>query len=153
MKVIILRSVFNTDCTIGEFFIDGSYVCDAMEPADKGLWKDMPMWYIRKNKVKGKTAIPYGTYEVIISRSPKFKKDLPEVLDVPCFSGIRMHAGNWPKDTEGCIMFGKWRGGSQIKESKLWTDTVIARISDALNKGEKVYLEIRGFVGQIKEDV
>ena len=57
-------------------------------------------------KIAGKTAIPSGMYRVKKTFSPRFKKILPEILEVEGFSGVRIHAGNTAKDTEGCLLLG-----------------------------------------------
>lgn len=61
---------------------------------------------ISRVKVKGKTAIPLGVYEVVVTPSPKFKRFLPLLLDVPNFEGIRIHTGGNPKHSSGCILVG-----------------------------------------------
>lgn len=61
---------------------------------------------VRPQKIKGDTAIPEGSYPIAITYSPKFKRYMPEVLNVPNFEGIRIHSGNTKKDTSGCILVG-----------------------------------------------
>ena len=96
MKLTLKRNFKGADYTIGKLYIDGHYFCDTLEdtvrPANK--------------KISGKTAIPAGNYKVIKSYSPRFKKILPEILNVPNFTGVRIHAGNTAKDTDGCILLG-----------------------------------------------
>lgn len=147
MKILILRSVFNKDCTIGEVYVNGTFYCYSLEPVDRGLWADMPIRYLEERKVANKTAIPYGKYKVIWNYSYKFKRAMPLLMDVPCFSGIRIHSGNYPKDTAGCIMLGNWTGGSEIKTSRKYTAPMDNLITDAIEQGETVTVEIRGFTG------
>ena len=48
--------------------------------------------------------IPEGNYKVERTWSPKFKKFLPELIDVPDRSGIRIHRGSLPEHSQGCIL-------------------------------------------------
>lgn len=71
---------------------------------------------IKKLKVYGETCIPYGTYDVVLSYSPKFKKIMPEVLKVKGFTGIRIHNGVDKNSTSGCVIVGKkWQDGKVTK--------------------------------------
>jgi hypothetical protein len=100
-KSLELKRIFlGREATIGELYIDGVYLCDTLE--DK----------VRPDGVKimGETAIPGGIYDVKLTHSPKFKRVLPEILNVPGFTAIRIHSGNTVKDTEGCILVGHWEG-------------------------------------------
>jgi hypothetical protein len=92
----VTRFAFRDTYTIGRMFVDGHYFCDTLEDT------------VRPDgvKIKGKTAIPAGTYKGGISYSPKFKKNLPYIENVPMFDGIRIHTGNTAIDTEGCILVG-----------------------------------------------
>ena len=48
--------------------------------------------------------IPAGTYPIQVTWSPKFKRMLPLVLNVPGRSGIRVHRGTKPEHSRGCIL-------------------------------------------------
>ena len=48
--------------------------------------------------------IPAGTYPLERTWSPKFKKHLPLVCEVPDREGIRIHKGSIPEHSEGCIL-------------------------------------------------
>jgi hypothetical protein len=48
-----------------------------------------------------------GKYKVIVDRSNRFNRDLPLLIDVVGFTGVRIHRGNTAKDTQGCILPGK----------------------------------------------
>lgn len=100
MKLIVERIWKTNTFTLGELSLNGTMFCDTMEDR------------IRPDgqKVMHETAIPEGTYKVILSYSPRFKRILPEVLNVPNFTGIRIHKGNSSKDTSGCLLVGYWDG-------------------------------------------
>lgn len=105
MKIEIVRFQFTDKSTIGRLYVDGVFECYTLE--DK----------IRDMKIKGITAIPAGIYKVIIDMSGRFKRLLPLLINVLGFSGIRIHIGNKPEDTEGCILVGQsfttdWIGSS-----------------------------------------
>ncbi len=94
MKITVKRTFKGTEYTIGKLYIDGHYFCDTLEDT------------VRKVKIAGKTAIPTGTYKVKKTMSPRFQKILPEILNVPNFTGVRIHAGNTAADTDGCLLLG-----------------------------------------------
>lgn len=48
--------------------------------------------------------IPVGIYEVKVTYSPRFKRMLPLVEQVPGRSGIRFHRGTKPEHSKGCIL-------------------------------------------------
>ena len=104
--------------TVGKVIIDGQRFCESMEDKDRWLTQDMSEEEIKRVKVYGETAIPTGVYTVKMTYSPKYKRNMPEVLDVPGFSGIRIHSGNTAKDSLGCILLGRNTKVGMITESR-----------------------------------
>lgn len=98
MKLILKREPSTKTSTPGILYKekDGkqSFLCYTLEDI------------VRDEKVRGKTAIPSGTYPLRISRSIRFKRDLPEVMNVPNYAGVRIHGGNTHENTEGCPLVG-----------------------------------------------
>ena len=116
MELILTRIAKKKDYTIGRLSVEGTgYFCDTLEPT----WRD---YEHGAYKIKGKSAIPEGRYAVVISYSPKFKQWLPILLGGPEFnkkwSGIRIHAGNSAKDTEGCILVGENKEVGRVLNSR-----------------------------------
>lgn len=107
MKIEVKRIAKKSTYTIGKMYIDGKYYCDTLEDKDRGISQNTPLSTIKAIKVAGSTAIPAGVYKVIVSMSPKFKRNLPRLLNVPGFEGILIHRGNTDKDTAGCILVGE----------------------------------------------
>ncbi len=97
-------------------------------------------------KVYGKTAIPAGRYQIVMTYSPRFKRQLPLLLDVPGFEGIRIHAGNTARDTEGCLLPGMARTKTGVANSRLAFSRIAARIQRAIAKGEEVWITIKDYV-------
>jgi len=99
-KIVTLLEVFRQDYdddrTRGGLTIDGLKFCYTLEPAVRA----------EGVKIHGKTAIPYGEYQVVLRESPTFKRVLPLILGVDNFSGVLFHGGNRPADTQGCILVG-----------------------------------------------
>lgn len=138
MELLLTRLVFEDEYTEGQLFIDEFYFCDTLEDKTRDYDKDGEV----EEKVYGKTAIPFGRYEVIMSYSPKFKKVMPEVLNVKGFEGIRIHGGNKPEDTLGCVLVGKYVKNGEIKDSKNTANKLYGIIEDAIKENEDVYLTI-----------
>lgn len=106
MELIVKRTTRTEKSTIGELWIDGKFFCYTLEDKDRGLKQTDAPERIKAKKVFGATAIPSGRYEVKLTYSNRFKKVMPQVMNVPGFEGIRIHAGNTDKDTEGCLLVG-----------------------------------------------
>lgn len=134
-----LNRIFKTNTfTIGELYINEKYVTDTLEDRVRP----------EGEKVYGKTAIPEGTYEVKLTHSPRFKKILPEILNVPNFSGIRIHTGNSSKDTEGCIIVGTWDGEKEdwVGSSKIAFDELMTLLEEATNNKEKITITVKSLL-------
>jgi hypothetical protein len=141
MTIRIDRQWKKAEYTISKVYINGRYYgCNALEDTDRGLLQAMQIAEIQKRKINGKTAIPRGYYDVKVTWSEKYQRNMPLVVDVPGFSGIRLHSGNSAKDTEGCILFGKNDKVGWISDSRYWTDKIYRLINTALAKGEKITL-------------
>ena len=142
MDLKLERKYRNNNYCIDKLYINGKYFSDVLEDPDRGLTDSMSLEEIKKIKIKGNTCIPYGTYNIIITYSPRFKKNLPLLNNVKGFDGIRIHSGNKPQDTEGCLLPGFNKVKGQVINSKVTTDKLIAQIQQAINKKEKVTITI-----------
>ena len=106
MKLELIREEFTEKSTIGSLLVDGKFFCYTLEDR------------VRNEKVFGETAIPYGVYEVKITYSPRFKVQMPLLINVKGFEGVRIHWGNRAEDSSGCILVGYKKSKDMILESK-----------------------------------
>ena len=138
MELTLNRIFLGSSAAIGELLINDKHLCDTLEDRVRP----------EGEKVYGKTAIPEGTYEVKLTHSPRFKKILPEILNVPNFSGIRIHTGNSSKDTEGCILVGTWDGEKEdwVGSSKIAFDKLMSLLEKATNNKEKVTITVKSLL-------
>jgi len=133
-ELILIRHTYTDNSTIGQLSINGEHFCDTLE--DK----------VRDVKIYGETAIPEGTYKVIINMSNRFKVLMPLLIGVPGFEGIRIHPGNTKADTHGCILVGKYnpKVPDFVSNSRTFYKGLMNKIQPMLNKGEEVYIKILG---------
>ena len=130
MEMKLKRFEFGKTFTIGKLYIDGIYQCFVLEDVVRP----------KGEKVDGQTAIPTGTYSVIIDRSTRFNRDMPHILNVPNFTGVRIHSGNSSKNTEGCLLVGTtWSSGDFIGNSKLAYDALFKKL---IATNEKITITI-----------
>lgn len=126
MKIVVVRDTFTENSTIGKMLIDGAFFCYTLEDT------------IRETKIAGETAIPYGTYKVIVNMSNRFKRLMPLLLNVPNFEGVRIHAGNDKNSTHGCILVGATKSKDFIGDSKVTFNKLMSK----LNGVKDITLEI-----------
>lgn len=143
MEILLNREFQNENTTLGTMVIDwGDYHCDTLEDAH------------HEPKIKGKTRIPEGAYEIKFRKveselTKKYRTRFPwftyhlELQDVPNFKYIYIHIGNNHEDTDGCILVGQRHNHLPILTDSTSTfETVYKLVSYALNKGEKVTISI-----------
>jgi len=134
MRLVLKRTTFTKNSTIGELSIDGRLVCHVLEDVVRPAGQ----------KVFGKTAIPAGTYDIIVNLSNRFRVLMPLLLKVRGFEGVRIHAGNTEADTLGCLLVGTYdpRKPDFVSNSRQAYAQVLARINAALAAGEPVTITI-----------
>ena len=135
MNLTLVREPSLDGCTLGKLYVNGIFQCHTLEDTDRKLENGGV-------KVQNETAIPRGKYDVIIDWSNRFQKEMLHVLNVPGFVGIRIHAGNTAKDTEGCVLLGNGRAKGYLLDSRSAVAKVFALVEEALDKNEPVELEV-----------
>lgn len=141
MNIQVIRKTFTDRSTIGEMFIDGAFFCYTLEDVVRDKNNDGDLQDKGEQKVYGKTAIPKGKYEVIINYSERFKKQMPLLLNVKGFDGIRIHTGNSDSDTHGCLLLGKSKSKDFIGLSNLAYNEFMATLKK-VSKTEKIFIQI-----------
>lgn len=135
MELILIRKYKKSDYTIGVLYVDGTRFCDTLEDRLRDLTKEV--------KVPGLTAIPAGVYEVVVNISPRFRRKLPRLLNVPGFDGILIHRGNKAEDTAGCILVGENRERGKVINSTRYELQLTEMLERVQNKGEGITIEIK----------
>lgn len=136
MQLLLMRVYKGQSYTIGKLYVDGKYICDTLEDADRGLSDAMSVEEIAEKKIKCLTAIPIGCYKVTLNvKSPSFSKKayyknycdgyLPRLVNVKGFDGILMHRGADADNSCGCILLGY--------------NTIKGKLTDSQKAFEEVY--------------
>jgi Steigviridae/Suoliviridae L,D-carboxypeptidase/transpeptidase len=116
MKITVTRDKFDDLSTEGTMFVDGVTECFTLEPG-------------KKDPQRPKGPIPVGTYVVVMSFSPHFNQKMPHLQNVPGFTDVMIHWGNFEgsvnpetglveRDSLGCIMVGETQGTDFVGSSK-----------------------------------
>lgn len=138
MLLTVRREPSKNGVTLGTLYADGVKEAETLEDEVR----EVPGEPVAKWKVPGKTAIPVGKYRVVLTHSTRFKKVLPELLNVPGFTGVRIHSGNTKEDTEGCILVGEERGPDRVLRSREAMFELMALLDACAEAGEQIWLEI-----------
>ena len=131
MELKIKRVAFKDTYTIGRFSIDGKYFCDTLEDAVRP-----------GSKIMHKTAIPVGRYKIAWTLSSRFKKYMIQIMDVPNFEGIRIHAGNTSEDTSGCPLVGKNTEIGRLTNSRFYANSLNVIVSSTIKAKIDVWITI-----------
>ena len=141
MNLTLKRLNLTPNYTEGELYVNGVYFCKTLEDTNRDLNKN-GQFDNNEKKVYGETCIPYGKYKVILSYSPKFKRELPEILEVPNFQGIRIHRGNKISDTLGCILCGEKVKNGYLSNSTPYEIKLVELFKQAKSRNEESFIEI-----------
>lgn len=132
MRLTLQRLPSGKTCTHGELHVDGRFECYTLEDVIRAPGV----------KVPGETAIPPGTYQVQLTMSQRFSRVLPLLVNVPMFSGVRIHPGNTSANTEGCILVGWGRNADSISQSRDAFASLFAKLRGAESRGEAITIEV-----------
>lgn len=144
MEIILNRKYYKPSYIIGRLYANGERICDTMEPKSGNLHACMSAKQVKRiKKQMGIIAIPPGRYPVVITKSMKFGKWLPQLVGVKGFEGIRIHAGNTPEDTQGCILPGYNRRVGIVMNSSAALHKIMQLLQSAYDKGEPVWITVR----------
>ena len=143
MEIKLIRKYYQAKYTIGRLYVNNRFFSDCLEPPSLHLTERSALGTILIAKYKGYRAIPTGRYRILITRSRRFGRWLPLLMNVKGFEGIRIHAGNKPEDTRGCILLGFNRRKGYVLDSTRCVLTLVKMMTEAIAKGEKVFVEVK----------
>ena len=155
MKLTLERIYTCPTYTIGHLYINGMYVCDTIEDCDRRLSDSMTEAQIKSIKVYGKTAIPYGSYDIAMNiKSPKFSTKayyqnlcngcLPRLQKVKGYEGVLIHTGNTADDSYGCILVGYNKAKGKVLYSKdAFTKIMKQYLLPAKSRNERIFITIK----------
>lgn len=100
VEMILIRDNIIGDAVLGSLLVGGQKICETLE---------------NKNYL-----LPYGEYNLKVSKSPTFGRELPLIFNdkVKMQRGFRIHAGNTASDSRGCILVGFGRMNDTITDSR-----------------------------------
>lgn len=141
MELLLERKYLKSNYTIGRLYINDKFFCNTLEDCVRDINKN-GTFDCGEFKIKGHTAIPYGKYEIKVTYSPKFKRELPLLLNVPHFEGIRIHRGNTHNDSSGCILVGENTKKGMVLNSSKYEEEIIKLMKKAISNKEHIYINI-----------
>ena len=149
MELLLKRPRSSDEATVSPLTQNGQHVCWICEDVVREQYIDGEWTWNKGMKVAGKTAIPSGRYQIVINHSNRFNKDMPLLLNVPDFSGVRIHPGNTHADTEACLLPGSRPFNNDddpefdaVADSRLAYDKLFNMIKAEINSGDAVFITI-----------
>lgn len=153
MELRIDRQYKGLDYVISNLYVNDEKFGYVLEDADRGLRQEMQEATIRREKIYGKTAIPYGRYKITLSvKSPRFGEQkfykevcggyLPRLENTKGFDGVLIHVGNYPKDTEGCLLVGLEKGNDMVLKSRDAFKKLYPLLKEADENGEEIWIQV-----------
>lgn len=142
MKLKLKRVYFNDKYTIGKLYICDEYFCDTIEDVNRDLNKDGDLNDPGESKIMHKTAIPCGSYKVVVNLSNRFKRLLPLLIDVPHFDGIRIHNGVDETSSSGCIIVGKNTETGKLTKSREYMNLLTDKLLSEQSKGVAITIDV-----------
>lgn len=134
MELLLERLYLKADYTIGCLSVTGTRFCDTLEDRVRDLNVEA--------KIPGETAIPAGRYGVVVAYSPRFRRELPRLQDVPGFEGILIHRGNTAADTSGCILVGENLEPGRLVNSTPYELRLTALLREVQQRGERIFISV-----------
>lgn len=140
MELLVNRTTPTKNSTIGSFYVNGVFESFCLEPVERGLISTMSLEQIAAIKVPDKTAVPTGRYRIIKYFSPRHQMIVPCVIGIPGFSDDEIHIGNFPKDTDACLLLGTQIRTDDVLNSGVAIDRFYPKFFAALETGEEVWI-------------
>jgi hypothetical protein len=146
MNIELHRKFFKDTYTIGRIFIDGIYFCDSLEDKVRDL-KDInhdgDFTDEGEGKIYGQTAIPCGKYKIGLYWWKKHQRFVPILKSVPGFTGILIHSGATPKDTEGCILVGQNKERGRLTNSPYYATVITQKVKETIDRKELIFITVK----------
>jgi len=142
INLFVDRIFLKPTYTIGNFLIGSTLFCNTLEDSVRDYNKDGDLDDLGEMKIYGETAIPYGRYPVTVSYSPKLKRELPLIMDVKHFTGIRIHKVSTALGTLGCVGIGENTSKGRLTNGEYYEKKLIAMLKEYIKAGEKIYINI-----------
>lgn len=130
--ITVERFIHTSVCTISRIYFDGMMIF-GLEPSN--------------------FIVPEGTYLLTLSHSPRFSSKspykavhnskVPLVNGVKGHTGIRLHVGNYPSDTDGCLLLGLRHTDSSVLDSVLAYKKFLNRMSSIELANPNVFYVIK----------
>lgn len=145
MELSLHRKWLTELTSISELLVNGKPFSNpiyVLEDTDRGLHSSMRLSQIKAVKIAGRTAIPTGRYQILLTWSPKYKKNVYQVMNVPGYEGIRIHSGNYHQDTEGCLLPGLSKARDFVGNSKAAVQVLESIFSKVQSTKEEIFITI-----------